>query len=449
MSNSGAPAPAGADSMSGKTYPSTKLALAMWFLPALFYLTVFYQLVAPAMMRAELMKDFGVDAGGFGTILMWYLTIYVILQIPVGVFIDCWGPKKILIVGALLSAVGSFVFGTASTFGMACFGRALIGAANATAWLVCMKLLGHWFSPKRFAMLTGLALLWGNLGSVLGQAPLRYAIESYSWRPVALASGGVILGIAILCIIFVKNDPTEMGYLSYGPDVSKQPKRSPIEGLKAGWVGFKGVFHYKNSWLIFLAQGGIVGPMLTFTGAWGTPYLAARYGLSIKEGALICSLMTMCWAAASPLFGQASQRLGRRKPFYIGGVCVACTGWITCYYGGVPLPVFIPVAAIASFATGCVIIGFALGRESVSPRYLGTIAGVVTMGNMIGPNILQPAVGRVLASQWAGKLAADGTKVYGLAEFQTAFMMLIGWSMLTIFLLSMTTETNNKPMVKE
>jgi sugar phosphate permease len=446
---SSSPAPVGADpSAVGKTYPSTRLSLAIWGIAALFYLTVFYQLVAPAMMRVELMHDFGVDAGGFGTILMWYLTIYVLLQIPVGVFIDCWGARKVLITGALLSAAGSFIFGAAPTFGVACFGRALIGAANATGWLVLMKLLGAWFPSKRFAMFTGLGLLWGNLGSVAGQAPLRMAIETFGWRPVALASGAVILAIAILAWAFLRDDPSELGHLSYGPNLADQPKQSALAGLRAGWEGFKGVFRYKNTWLIFFAQGGIVGPILTFTGAWGAPYLAVRYGLTTRNGALVCSVMTMCWAAASPLFGQMSQKIGRRKPLYIGGVVVACAGWCTIYYTKVSLAGFIGIAAIASLATSCVIIGYALGKESVSPRVLGTVAGAVTMGNMIGPNILQPAVGRVLEMQWTGRVA-NGVHVYGLPEFQTAFLLVIGWSMLAIILLSLTTETHNKPMVRD
>jgi MFS family permease len=435
--------------LANQKYPSTKFSLGIWGIPALFYFTVFYQLVALAVMREELMKDFGVDAGGFASLNLWYLTVYVLLQIPVGVFIDTWGPKKVLIAGALLSAVGTVIFGIAPTFAVACLGRALVGAANATGWLVLMKMLGAWFPAKRFAMLTGLALLWGNLGTVTGQTPSRILVEHFSWRSVTLGTAVVIFGIAILAWLFVKNDPTEFGYLSYGPDISKQPKRSALAGLRTGWEGFKGVFHYKNTWLIFFAQGGIVGPMLTFTGMWGIPYLAVRYGLDIKTAGVVCSVMTLCWAATSPVFGQLSQKIGRRKPFYIGGVMVAFLGWSTIYFTPVPLAAFVVIAAVASLATSCVIIGFPLGKESVSPKYLGTVAGVVTMGNMLGPNILQPAVGRVLEMQWTGKVNAAGVHLYGLPEYQTAFMMLVGWSLLTIILLSLTTESHNKPMVKD
>jgi MFS family permease len=440
--------PAAAEPGADKRHPGIGLSLAIWGIAALFYLTVFYQLVAPAMMRVELQRDFGVEAGGFGAILMWYLTIYVLLQIPVGVLIDSLGARKILIGGALLSATGSFIFGAAPTFGIACFGRALIGAANATGWLVLMKLLGAWFPAKRFAMLTGVGLLWGNLGSVAGQAPLRMVIERFGWRPVALASGFVILVIATLAWMFVRNDPSEYGYLSHDSATANQPRRSTLSGLRAGWTGFKGVFRYRNTWLIFFAQGGIVGPILTFTGAWGAPYLEARYNLAMTRGALVCSVMTMCWAAASPIFGQMSQKIGRRKPLYVGGIAVACAGWLTIYYTGVPLAAFVAIASIASFASGCVIIGFALGKESVSPRFLGTVAGVITMGNMIGPNILQPAVGHVLDLKWTGRLA-NGVHVYGLPEFQTAFLMVAGWSVLALILISMTAETYNRPMSNE
>ena len=50
--------------------------------------------------------------------------------------------------------------------------------------------------------------------------------------------------------------------------------------------------------------------------------------------------------------------------------------------------------------------------------------------------------------QWSGKLV-DGVQAYGMPEFQTAFLMLVGWSILAIILLSLTTETHNKPMVKD
>jgi len=70
-----------------------------------------------------------------------------------------------------------------------------------------------------------------------------------------------------------------------------------------------------------------------------------------------------------------------------------------------PLAAFVAVAALASVASGAVILGFAFGKESVPVQYLGTVSGVINIGNMIGPTLLQPRVGRILEQRWAGEMA--------------------------------------------
>ena len=78
-------------------------------------------------------------------------------------------------------------------------------------------------------------------------------------------------------------------------------------------AGFKSIFGYRNTWFIFLSQGALVGSMLAFTGLWGSPYLRARFGLTPTHAAAVCSIMIACWAAASPVCGALSDRIGRRK----------------------------------------------------------------------------------------------------------------------------------------
>ncbi len=425
--------------------PRTKESLAplwrswsIWGIAALFYLTAFYQRVSPAVMTSELMRDFHIGAKDLGNLSAFYFYFYVAMQIPTGILIDSWGARRLLISGSMTAAVGTYLVAATSNFALACAGRALVGASTALGFLVLLRLSIHWFPARRFAMLTGLGLCFGNFGALVAQVPLRLLIEDFGWRVVVIGSAVVILGVGILAWLMVQNDPTDYGFRSFAPpDTRKAGQSSSVI------VGLRRIFAYRNPWLIFIAQGGFVGPMLAFTGLWGTPFLHARFGLPTKQAAGICSIMTVCWALASPVFGHFSDHIGRRKPLYIAGATVAAAGWLIMVYVPLPLPVFIAAASITSMASGAVIIGFALAKESVPIEFSGTIAGVINMGNMIGPMILQPAIGWMLDRHWSGQLS-NGLRVYGSSGFQAAFVLVVAWSLVTFCALSFTRETRCK-----
>src|SRR4029079_14286029 len=193
------------------------------------------------------------------------------------------------------------------------------------------------------------------------------------------------------------------------------------------------IFTYRNTWLIFAAQGGFVGAMLSFTGLWGAAYLKQRFGLAATGASAVCSVMIVCWALASPLAGYLSDAIERRKPIYLGGAIVAAAGWWSLFYLRLPLGVFPVAAAATSFACGAVVVAFAFAKESVPVRFLGTISGAVNVGNMLGPTFLQPAIGWMLDRHWSGAFAS-GARVYSVDAFQTAFALIAGWAVLSCIL---------------
>jgi MFS family permease len=412
----------------------------VWGIAALFYLTGFYQRVSPAVMTSELMRDFGINAQSLGNLSAFYFYLYVMAQIPVGILIDTWGARKLLFWGSLSAAIGTLLFGATGNFVLACAGRAIIGGATAAGWVVLLKLATHWFPAHRFAMLSGLGLFFGNVGALFAQVPLRMLIESFGWRNVVLGSALVLFVVCAAVWLAVRNDPSEVGLPSHAPAALQIQDRS----LRKLASGFREVFLYRNTWLIFCAQGGIVGSILAFTGLWGTPYLRARYGLAPAEAAAVCSVMIICWAVASPVAGALSDRIGRRKPIYLGGALVTACGWAAMFYAGVPLPAFVALAALTSLGSGAVILGFAYAKESVPVQYLGTISGAINIGNMIGPMILQPAIGQVLERHWTGKIA-NGARVYDLHAYLSAFLLIVGWAVLSCVLIALTRETFCRP----
>jgi MFS family permease len=420
-----------------REYPPAFLAWSIWGIAALFYLAGFYHRVSPAVMTDELMRAFNIGAGELGNLSAFYFYFYVAMQIPTGILVDSWGARKLLIAGSVTAAIGAFFFGSTHDFALACAGRAIIGGATAVGWLVLLKLATHWFPARRFAMLSGLGLCFGNIGALTAQVPLRLAIQHFGWRPVIFVSAAVVLLVGVLALIFVKDDPIDDDYLSYAPVAVQRSDVKMWELLK----GFKSIFAYRNTWLIFFAQGGLVGSMIAFTGLWGAPFLRARYGLLPTQSAAVCSVMIVCWAVASPLCGALSDRIGRRKPIYVFGCIIAAAGWASMVYiEDLPLSSFIVIAALTSLCSGAVVLGFAFAKESVPAKFLGTISGTTNIGNMIGPMLLQPGIGCLVGRNWTGEMN-QGVHIYGVHAYRMGFLLIVGWLILSSTLLSFTKET--------
>ncbi len=422
-----------------RSYPAPWLSWSVWGIGAIFYLCVFFLRAAPAVMTAELMRDFGIGAASLGNLSAFYFYFYVAMQIPVGVLTNSWGPRKLLVCGAISAAAGQFLFGSTSNFALACAGRAIIGGSTAVGWLVVLRLAAHWFPSRKFGMLTGLGLCFGNLGALFAQVPLRIGVEYFGWRGTALASAALILAIGILAWIVVRDDPSQRGLETYAPPELQKQDKATLGGI---FESLRSVFSFNNTWLILIAQGGMVGPIMTFTGLWGAPFLKARFGLDPKAAATISSIMIVCWAVASPVFGAFSDKIGKRKPPYLIGSLACATGWAVMIYAtSLPLPAFTVVAALTSFATGCVVVAFAYAKESVPAQHMGAATATTNIGNMLGNVLLQPGIGLLLDRNWTGEIVR-GARIYNVDAYQAGFILIVGWSVLSFLLITLTTETN-------
>ena len=197
--------------------PPLPLAFLVWGLGAALYFIGFFQRVTPAVITRELMTEFAIGAAALGNLSAFYVYSYVGMQIPTGLLVDRWGPRRVLTMGAGVAALGTAVFALSTSYAGAGVGRLLIGASVGVAFVAMLKLAAHWFAPTRFAMVSGLALLTGMLGAVGAGAPLRLAADAFGWRPVML--GGCAL-TALLCLLIwwlVRDDPVEKGYRSHAP----------------------------------------------------------------------------------------------------------------------------------------------------------------------------------------------------------------------------------------
>lgn len=413
------------------------LSWFIWSLGAVFYLIAFFHRLAPAVMTRELMQDFGIGAAALGNLSAFYFYSYWLLQVPTGILADIWGPRRLLAGGALTAAAGAVLFGLAPSLAWASAGRFLIGAGVSVSFVTCLKLAAHWFPAGYYSMVSGILLVAGIGGAVSAGVPLRLLVDGAGWRPVMLGAAALTGLLALIIWMRVRDDPSERGYASYAAAVppGAAGRCTPLANLKE-------VFHYRNTWLLCFIPAGIVGAMLSFCGLWGVPFLTTHYGLSAAQAAFLTSGMMVCWALGSPFVGRLSDRIGRRKAPMIAGHGLAAAGWACILFApGLSLWGLAALMGVTGLFSASFNICWPLVKESAPLRLAGTISGVINMGIMLGPTLLQPAIGWVLDRHWQG-LTHAGVRIYSIEAYRAGFALIMGWMLVSWVLIFFTRETH-------
>ncbi len=408
----------------------------MWGLGGLLYLIAFFHRVAPAVMTKELSQEFALGAAGLGSFSALYFYSYVAMQIPTGILVDRWGPRKLLGLGTLIAAGGTLSFAEATDIIWASVGRLLIGASVGVAFVAMIKIASVWMAPRLFGFATGLGLFVGIIGGVAAGVPLRLLIDEFGWRQVMDVSALWAFIAAILIWLLVRDHPHEKGYLSYTDSQEVSRTESVFDSLKH-------VIRYRNVRLIAFVPGAMAGSVLTFSGLWGVPFLTTHYQLTPTQAAAYASLMLVSWAIGGPVFGAASDRLGNRKAFLIGGLIAVFLGWSVIIVGsGMNLAFLLIALSLTGFCSGSMIICFAYAKESVPVKFAGTVAGLINMGLMAGPMLLQPAVGLMLES--GREPMQPGQVSYDLVAYQKGFGLMLVWLAIALVLVLATQETRER-----
>ena len=421
-------------------FPPVARAWLVWGLGALLYLIGFYQRVAPAVITDQLMAEFAIGAAALGNLSGFYFYSYVATQVPTGVIADRWGPRRLLTLGAGAAALGTALFAGATSLWWANAGRLLIGASVAVAFVSMLKLASHWFAPRQYALVSGMALLMGVVGGVAAGVPLAILVDALGWRTVMGVSAAVTALLATATWWLVRDDPAECGYTSHFQGGHQHHEATPI--LR----GLMEVLTYRNIWILLLTPVGVTGAILTFSGLWGVPYLRQVHGVDAKTAAAITSTLLVAWALGGPILGTLSERVGKRKPLYVLTTIIALAGWAAIIFLPLPLWLLVSVLVPVGFASGNITIGFACAKESLPLRLTGTASGVCNMGPLLGGMLLQPAVGWILDQHWPGTLA-NGARTYDAAAYQAGFALIFGVVIVSTVLISFLRETNCKQAV--
>lgn len=391
------------------------VACLMWGLGALFFSYAFFHRVAPSVMIDDLMRDFAVGGAILGNLSAFYFYSYVALQIPVGLLVDKWGARRMLSAAALLCAAGSLTFALARNLEIAYLGRLMIGAGAAFPWVGCLALAAAWFPPRRFAMLTGLTVLAGMLGGMFGQGPIAALVVGVGWRATMGGAAAVALLLAGAIWLVVRDRP---------PSAASDTVAGPEPEAQGVLAGLRQVAGSRQTWLLAMFGAALSAPMLAFGALWSVPYFELVHGISRPAAAFTSSMMLMGWAVGGPLAGWVSDRLGRRRRPMVGGIALALVSLTAILHvPDLSLTAVRALMFLTGLFSGPMVIAYATVREHNPAGAGGTAYGMLNMGVMASGAVFQPFIGWLLDLNWEGKLV-DGARVYTLAAYETAFLVL-------------------------
>jgi MFS family permease len=173
------------------------------FLPFAFGYFLSYLLrVVNAVIGPDLVDELHFDASELGLLTSAYFLAFALFQLPLGILLDRYGPRRTEASLLIVAACGAFVFALAESLSGLLVGRALIGLGVSACLMAALKSYGMWFEKDKIPMVNGLHMAAGGFGALMGTLPIEYALQITDWRGILIGIGCIALSASI-AIFFV------------------------------------------------------------------------------------------------------------------------------------------------------------------------------------------------------------------------------------------------------
>jgi MFS family permease len=418
-------------------FSSHKLrAWAIWFLSATFMFYKYAIEVSPSVMTDTLMSTFGIGAASLGNLTACYFYAYLLLQIPAGILLDRFGPRKTTTLAIVLCALGNLLFSQADTFFMAGVGRFITGVGGAFAAVNCLKLIANWFPQRQFAFMAGLMMTVAMAGAVGGQAPLSSFIQMMDWRTSMEVIS--VLGLALACVFWL----VVRDYPPHQPSQATDTyvKVSPMKSLRT-------ILKNPQSWWLSIYSGLAFAPVMVFGGLWGVSFISEGFNLNQYQSAQVISLIFIGFAVGAPVFGWLSGRFGSSRLVMKWGTLAALvTLTVAIYAPGVSAMSLAILLFLFGFSISSFLLCFTMIREIHSPLVAATAIGFMNAFDALLGAVTDPLTGKCLDVMWDGQMR-EGARVFSVETYKLAFLALPLYLILSMIMLWMIKEKKAEQVI--
>lgn len=370
--------------------------IARVFIPfaAGYYLSYLFRTIN-ALISNRLISDTGVGTADLGLITSVYFLVFAAAQIPVGILLDRFGPRRVQSVLLLLAAGGAGLFAVSTDFLSLLIARAMIGLGVAAALTAGLKSIVLWFPRERAALLNGYMIMLGSLGAVTATAPVEHLLTWMGWRQLFEILAGATGATAILIYLVV-------------------PERSVVPSTASTTLA--SVFSDRRFWRMAPLSATCVGSAWSLQGLWASPWLTDVEGLDRASLVRRLFIMSIALSCGAWLFGMTVHHIKRRG---IGAETILATVaglFIAAELALIlraPLPSILPWSVVAIVGTATVV-SFAVIADYFPPELAGRANGALNVLHFGWAFLAQCATGLIL-EQWSTNDGHRSVEAYQVA----------------------------------
>ena len=319
------------------------LTLFRVFLPfAAGYFVSYVYRVVNAVIAPDLVADIGVGPAALGLLTATYFISFASFQLPLGVLLDKFGPRRVEAVLLVFAELGAFVFAQAESLAGLVTGRALIGLGVSACLMAAFKAYTLWFSQDKCPLVNGFQMASGGLGALAATSPVEATLQFTDWR-------GLFMGLALLTLL------TAVAVFLVVPE---KKIKGTGESLQNQMRGIRKIFTSRKFWRTAPLTTMSQAAFLAIQGLWAGPWLTHVAGFERTEVAGLLFWVAVAMITGFISLGTIAERLSKR------GISVASTA-VT----GMTLFMIVQLLLIISPIRWCVPLWLAFG-------FLGT-SGII------------------------------------------------------------------------
>ncbi|MGY1727359.1 nitrate/nitrite transporter [Geodermatophilus sp. SYSU D01062] len=381
-------------------------AYAVWLTALAAYVVAVFHRASLGVAGVEAQERFSAGASAVSLFLVLQLAVYAGLQVPVGVALDRFGSRRLIVAGGVTMAAGQLVLALATDVPTAVAARVLVGAGDAMTFISVLRVIGFWFAGRTVPLVTQLTGILGQLGQVVAAYPLVALLHTAGWRSTFLGAAAAGVLVVVLVLATLRDAPP--GVAPATPAGLAEVRRN----LALTWRE-SGTRIGLYTHLVTQFSGTV------FALLWGYPFLVVGQGLSPATAAGLLTLLVVVGMGVGPLLGRLCGRWPlRRSVLVLGILAVTAATWtvVLLWPGRAPLWLLVLLVVVLGTNGPGSMIGFDFARTWNPAERQGSASGVVNVGGFVASLLTILAIGAVL-----DVLTPGASTAYDLGAFRAAF----------------------------